>query len=650
MALILLNQLKKLVLLILLTLNSFIPIVRGTLKAQDRLIIDSLQNELRQFKANKNELGKNVTSLMDTTKADILYGIVFQYLRNPHDTGIYYSRQILDLSEQIGYKKGIGNAYNAFGLISMGMQNYPAALNYYQKSLEIRTIIGDKKGIAGTYNNLGLFYGKQGDFEEEIKYHLKSLKVKEEIRDREGMAASYGKIGHAYSCLGKFPEAISNYLYALNIDEEDSNKIEISGAYGDIGDVYYNEGNYPEALKNYLKDFNISSKYPNSFTLACADVAMGRIYYKLGNDTGAIKYFLYSLKINEKFGNKPTIADIYDNLGLVYIAVSNYPMALSSAESSLKENENIGSELGISKATIEIGSIYEKQGNLKDALDAVTKGLSLAKEIKARVLMQDAYRHLMDIDAELHDYKSAYEAHKEYDNNLDSISSNESVQKIATMQMNYEFTKKEDSIREEYEKENIIKTTESKRKNIITGSAVVISLLTLILAAVLINRQQLKRKKDKIIFEKEKQQIESELANAKIILDEYIQNMEEKNKLLEEFKFDLEGFKTLQGRERTENLAYLNKATILTNEDWYKFKELFEQAHKNFFNRLKEKLPDLTQSEIRLICLTKLAIGTKQMAGILGVSADTIKVSRHRLRKKLGLSEEETLENVVNSI
>jgi len=38
------------------------------------------------------------------------------------------------------------------------------------------------------------------------------------------------------------------------------------------------------------------------------------------------------------------------------------------------------------------------------------------------------------------------------------------------------------------------------------------------------------------------------------------------------------------------------------------------------------------------------------MAGILGVSFDTIKVSRHRLRKKLGLSEEDTLEDIANSI
>jgi len=77
---------------------------------------------------------------------------------------------------------------------------------------------------------------------------------------------------------------------------------------------------------------------------------------------------------------------------------------------------------------------------------------------------------------------------------------------------------------------------------------------------------------------------------------------------------------------------------------------LFEQVHKGFFIRLKEKLPNLTQAETRLICLTKLQLDTKQMAGILGVSNSTIKQSRYRLRKKLGLSEEDNISDISESI
>ena len=152
----------------------------------------------------------------------------------------------------------------------------------------------------------------------------------------------------------------------------------------------------------------------------------------------------------------------------------------------------------------------------------------------------------------------------------------------------------------------------------------------------------------------EKRRMEDELANAKVMLDEYIHGMVEKNTLLEKFKEDIEELKNLKSKEinevRIEDLEHLNKATILTEEDWDKFKKLFEQVYKGFFTRLKDKIPDLTQAEIRLVCLTKLKVDTKQMAGILGVSAETIRKSRYRLRKKLGLWEEDSIESIAESI
>jgi len=190
-----------------------------------------------------------------------------------------------------------------------------------------------------------------------------------------------------------------------------------------------------------------------------------------------------------------------------------------------------------------------------------------------------------------------------------------------------------------------------------------------------INRQQVKRKKDKIISEKEKamlilenqrmetenqrmeaekQRIADELLNAQKALEDHTKSMGEKNDLLEQFKTDIDRLKILKSREledkRIEQLEHLNKTTILTEEDWGKFKELFEQVHKGFIIRLRERLPDLTQAEVRLICLTKLALGTKQMANILGVSSDTVKKTRHRLRKKLCLSENEDIEDITKYI
>jgi len=649
--------LKKLPFLIYFVIaSSLLP-----LKAQDRHAIDSLQNELRSYEANKKELGRNATPLADTHKVNILYRIAIQYWGNISDTGINYAKQAMELSRQIGYEKGIGNAWNVMGLCNMALKNNSAAIDCYHKALEIRKEIGDKTGMAWTYNDMGILYGNMGEIDESIKNHLNSLKIKEETGDRSGMAATYGKIGHNYFGMGKFAEAVNYYLNALKIGEEDNDKLQICGFYDDIGNVYFTEGNYTEALKNYRNGLKMANETGDKFLIAFADINMGRISYKQGNDTGAIRYMLDGLKIFEGVHDHENAADIHHHLGLVYSAMKNYPLALTYADSSLKESIAEGAQYSIARAYIEVGSIYEKLGKLQQALDTVTKGLQLAKKGEAKVEMQNGYSSLAEINAEMQNYKGAYEAEKEYVINLDSIRSSESVKKIATLEMNYAFEKKEDSMKAEQEKTDIIKTAESNRKTIITLSAIVISILTALMAIFMIRGQLIKRRKDKIIFEKEtnllqleKQKMEGELAKAKATLDDYIVSMMEKNALLEQFKVDVENLKNLKAKEidenRIENLEHLNKTTILTDEDWNKFKELFEQVYKGFFIRQKEKLPELTQAEIRLLCLTKLKLDTKQMGGILGVSFDTIKKSRHRLRKKLGLSEEDTIDEIVDTI
>lgn len=617
---------------------------------QDRHIIDSLEAQLKSYDAYKTETTAGSNLLRDSNKVITMYNLLLQYWSYENDTAKYYCQKILDISQHIGYQKGIGYGYNGIGLINMQRKNYPLAIEYFNKALDIRNSIGDKVGAAWTYNDLGLMYGNMGELEKAIQYHTNALLKWKELGDKEGMAASYGKIGHCYYSLGKFPEAVSNYLMALKLGEEDSDKQQICRFCADIGDVYYAEGNYPEALTNYQKALKFERQIGSNYMIAFGYGRVGRALYKQGNDSAAIKYLQNALAVYYNLRNGEEIANIHSMLGQVYLSMGNYALALINADSALRENDKVGSLMYRADDYIEIGSIYEKEGKLKAALDSANKGLLLAEKTKARVEMQDAYMLLANINMGMDNYKEASENYRQYISAHDSIINDQSVKKIETLEMNYAFSEKEDSIHDEVERNNIIKAAEIKRKGIITDSAIIISILILLAAVLLLRNVQLKRKKEKLVFENQKHRMERELANAQTVLDEYTQSMAEKNKLLEEFKANVEEFKTQHDKERIENIEYLNKATILTEEDWNKFKQLFEQVHKDFFKRLKEKLPDLTQAETRLVCLTKLNIGTKQMAAILGVSYDTIKKSRHRLRKKLGLTEEDSIDDIVSGI
>lgn len=60
--------------------------------------------------------------------------------------------------------------------------------------------------------------------------------------------------------------------------------------------------------------------------------------------------------------------------------------------------------------------------------------------------------------------------------------------------------------------------------------------------------------------------------------------------------------------------------------------------------------PALTQGEKRLCCLLSLDMDAKQMARLLMIQPDSVKKTRHRLRRKLGMKPDETFTSFFSSL
>ncbi len=88
----------------------------------------------------------------------------------------------------------------------------------------------------------------------------------------------------------------------------------------------------------------------------------------------------------------------------------------------------------------------------------------------------------------------------------------------------------------------------------------------------------------------------------------------------------------------------------MTDDEWNDFKKKFEFVHRGFFARLRHKYADLTEGEMRLMALLKLNLSSKEIANMLGISADSVIKSRYRLRKKIGIDSEQPLEEFVTSV
>jgi tetratricopeptide (TPR) repeat protein/DNA-binding CsgD family transcriptional regulator len=199
---------------------------------------------------------------------------------------------------------------------------------------------------------------------------------------------------------------------------------------------------------------------------------------------------------------------------------------------------------------------------------------------------------------------------------------------------------------------NSIKVLNEQRKTekVIRNALMAGIVLLAIIGLILVNHYRLRRKRELAEAGKERRLAEERLEQTKKDLEQFAVRLREKAALVERFEQEMEqmrGKEAALSQQETAVLGHLMQATILTDEEWANFKMLFEKVHPGFLGRLRQKLPDLTPAETRLLVLTKLPLTPREMTTTLGITYEAIRKTRQRLRKKLQLPEEGSLEELI---
>jgi len=137
---------------------------------------------------------------------------------------------------------------------------------------------------------------------------------------------------------------------------------------------------------------------------------------------------------------------------------------------------------------------------------------------------------------------------------------------------------------------------------------------------------------------KQKHQVELDLINRELATSSIF--ISQKNKIIGLIRKDLNRLlkkgKVITKKEVTEVLDTIDENVKFDN-DWYRIKAHFEKIHPGFFDRLREKHPQLTPTDHKLAALLRMNLATKEISHILKITSPSTEISRIRLRKKLEL-------------
>ncbi|WP_407557450.1 triple tyrosine motif-containing protein [Winogradskyella sp. 4-2091] len=117
-----------------------------------------------------------------------------------------------------------------------------------------------------------------------------------------------------------------------------------------------------------------------------------------------------------------------------------------------------------------------------------------------------------------------------------------------------------------------------------------------------------------------------------------------KNELLRKIKKEL---KVTKDKEDISSAIKLIDTNLNNNKDWKFFKQAFNNADKDFMDKIKAAHPDLTPNDLRFCAYLRLNLSSKEMAPLLNISTKSVETKRYRLRKRLQLHHDESLVNYI---
>lgn len=492
-----------------------------------------------------------------------------------------------------------------------------------------------------------------------------------------------GKMGTLCFHMGQFPQALEYYLDATQLFKKINRPNDLAYNYIDLGILYYYNRDTFRANDYFQQALSMFRKQSDTRGLALTYGNIGFSFEKKQSYDSAYHYQTLALQASQATHDTLRIAKIYENIGSIHEDLEQYDSAMFYFNRSLSLYDHASDKIARIEVLNNIGDVYRKTNRYRQALTYSFAAINISKEVDELYQLSSGYRDVAKAYSLWNQQDSAFyylELSRKY---LLDIYSRESSQQMAFLEAQNDVRKKNEEI------ERLNNTRQIDR--VITIAISIIVLLIIVLALVMWNRQKLKirnerslndqhkkisetrsrlmeaelktryleeeKLKSQLLAEQlEKEKLDTQLRNNALeetLLKEQIEvktkelstntlHVIQKNQLLEQLKTQIE---TLVSDDKRDQKKQLKQLLTLINQNfnnetyWEEFKHTFEQIHQSFFSALKEVCPDLSASELRLVCLLKMNMNSGDMATMLGISSDSLRVARYRLRKKLNLEQ-----------
>lgn len=429
-----------------------------------------------------------------------------------------------------------------------------------------------------------------------------------------------------------------------------------------LASTYINIGNYLKDIEEHERALEYLSKADSLYEVNKLDkyriknhLNLSNVLYSTGQKDKAISLLLNLL--DEPEAKKDTV--FYINvLFSIHNQTENIENADKYAERAYRLSSVLKNDFLQAKAAVVKGENLYKKNEKDSALFYYKYALEYARQSNNYDFILPALRGVINVYSSRRIWDSAFAYQQEYISIRDSLNQIKNV--FLVNQMEAQIAQKR------YESELAQAEKDMLMHKRIINSLVIFGILIILFVWYVFETLRNKEKVKKQLKILENKEIAARLKNEQLRNEHFqleidAQNKElasnalmvsEKNRLLDQLVSRIEAMRK-EGNMSEKNAAELVgqiKGDLVPQDDWIYFKLHFEKVHPDFFSKLKEVCTDLSEGELRLCAYIRIGIENKQIAQMLSVQPDTVKTSRYRIRRKLKLRQEDSLEDFLRSI
>lgn len=420
--------LKKLLIIFAILFSTFVKL-SGQINA-----FDSLFYKLGTFKTNDTNYINTLTS----------FGIRYQY-RNS-DSMLLIGDNIIKLSSQLNYTKGLGDGYKIKGIAYINLQNKTLALINDSIALAYYTSINNYKGIGSVYNNMAVLFNAFGEYRTAIDFYHKSIKFRQLVNDQKGISECYNNMGNNLLNVGNYDDAVEHLLKALTIRKQLNDLEGISNSYYNLGNVYYYMKEFNKAEEYYWKSYELKKGIGSENEVTGLYVNIGSLHFRKNNHDSAYYYFKKALKWSKADNDISTIIISLNNMAELELANNKFKETLKIInELETYIDLNIENENKIVFLTIK-SDYYDA---VKDYINAIKYGkmaLTTAIKTNTKKSIVEAAELLSKLYEKNGNEKEALAYYKISRNYADSIFNEASLTTLNDFEYRYKVQGKEQEI------------------------------------------------------------------------------------------------------------------------------------------------------------------------------------------------------------